>query len=60
MDPTECQKQLAHISSQILALETRARLSQMKGVPFSETSRLEFFEFLRDQFEKKCVSVRYR
>lgn len=57
MEPTDCQKQLERISAQILVLDTRAKQSQIKGIPFCESSRLEYYEYLRDNLERTCYSA---
>jgi hypothetical protein len=57
MDPTECQKQIERLSNQIRTLEAQTKKTHIRGVPFTETARLEFFEFLREQTEKKCRSI---
>ena len=50
MGPTDCQKQLERISAQILAIEAK----KCQGIPFSETSRLEYYEYLQENLIRVC------
>ena len=52
MDPIDCQNHIAQISAQISALEKHASRAH-----FCETSRLEYYEYLRDQIEQSCHSI---
>lgn len=59
MDFMDCQKQIERVANKIRVLETHAQKAQIRGIPFVEDTRLEFLEFLREQIEKKCKSIRH-